>query len=286
MENVKNLVSKKHKENFFKWLKVLESYGYKNYWEVLNATDYKVPQNRERVFCISILGDQGYLFPNPSELKLRLKDLLENEVDEKFYLKKEIQNRFVYKNSPSIIAGNTNPSQKGMNGNVYKIDSFAPTLTTNKGEGIKIINATKKTGFLYATDGDGIDLNYPDSKTRRGRVQPQQAHTLTTTGEYGVLELAGTIENNWTDQMKRVYLKEGISPTLDTMQGRHRQPKILENFRIRKLTPLECWRLMDVSDEDFYKVKNAGISDSQLYKLAGNSIVCNVLVEIFRNLFK
>ena len=84
-----------------------------------------------------------------------------------------------------------------------------------------------------------------------------------------------------------VYDKDHLSPTLNTMQGGDRQPKIAERaheFRIRKLTPLECWRLMGFEDTDFWKVKNSGISNSQLYKMAGNSIVVNVLRAIFREL--
>jgi DNA (cytosine-5)-methyltransferase 1 len=87
-------------------------------------------------------------------------------------------------------------------------------------------------------------------------------------------------------QCGRVYDAKGISPTLNTMQGGDRQPKILENIRIRKLTPLECWRLMGFDDEDFYKAQKSGVSNSQLYKQAGNSIVVNVLEKIFKNLLK
>ena len=90
MENVKNLVSKKFKPGFEEWLTALEDIGYTNYWQVLNAKDYGIPQNRERVFCISILGDhEPYIFPEKQELTIRLKDVLENEVDEKYYLSEE-----------------------------------------------------------------------------------------------------------------------------------------------------------------------------------------------------
>ncbi|WOK52001.1 DNA (cytosine-5-)-methyltransferase [Streptococcus equi subsp. equi] len=87
MENVKNLVGKKHKPNFDKWLDWLESQGYTNDWQVLNAKDYGVPQNRECVFCVSILGEhKPYIFPEKQELTIRLKDILEDDVDEKYYL--------------------------------------------------------------------------------------------------------------------------------------------------------------------------------------------------------
>lgn len=89
MENVKNLVGKRHKDNFLKFLDYLENLGYKNCWAVLNARDYGVPQNRERVFCISELeSKRNFVFPEPVELKLKLNDVLDSDVDERYYLKK------------------------------------------------------------------------------------------------------------------------------------------------------------------------------------------------------
>lgn len=87
MENVKNLVGKNHKDNFLKFLDYLESLGYTNNWAILNARDYGIPQNRERVFCISELeSKRNFVFPEPTELKFKLEDILEKDVDEKFYL--------------------------------------------------------------------------------------------------------------------------------------------------------------------------------------------------------
>lgn len=88
LENVKNLVSKKFIGDFNRWLEFLESLGYKNYWQVLNAKDYGIPQNRERVFCVSIRDEHApYKFPEKQELKLRLRDMIDEVVDEKYYLK-------------------------------------------------------------------------------------------------------------------------------------------------------------------------------------------------------
>ena len=88
LENVKNLVGCNHKENFLKFLDYLESLGYKNSWTVLNARDYGVPQNRERVFCISELnGEKKFEFPKPIKLKFKLYDILEENVDERYYLR-------------------------------------------------------------------------------------------------------------------------------------------------------------------------------------------------------
>lgn len=95
MENVKALTSEKFRPLFLKWCDELTGYGYTNFSQVLNAKDYGIPQNRERIFVVSILGDAWFTFPQPRELKLRLKDLLEDKVDEKYYLDQEKVDRFI-----------------------------------------------------------------------------------------------------------------------------------------------------------------------------------------------
>lgn len=100
---------------------------------------------------------------------------------------------------------------------------------------------------MDAYNGDGVDCSFLSSETRRGRVQHQISQTI-----------------------------PAASPAIG----------VNDNMRIRKLTPLECWRLMGFDDEDFEKAKAAGISNSQLYKQAGNSIVVNVLEGILKNLIK
>ena len=127
---------------------------------------------------------------------------------------------------------------------------------------LKIVNATKK-GYLVANDGDGIDIAYPDSKTRRGRVQKSMSHTITT------------------DDSKAVLI--GASNTITSVQKDNYAVE-LPDYRIRKLTPLECWRLMGCSDEDFEKAQSVN-SNSQLYKQAGNAIVVDVLEAILKQLF-
>lgn len=98
------------------------------------------------------------------------------------------------------------------------------------------------------------------------------------------IKVVGLLDIKGLECVRRVYDPTGISPTLSTMQGGERQPKIMnENTRIRKLTPLECWRLMGFDDEDFYKARKVN-SDTQLYKQAGNSIVVNVLEAIFKEM--
>lgn len=259
MENVKALVSKKNLPNFEKWLALLESYGYTNYWQVLNAKDYGVPQNRERVFCVSVLDGRGYNFPEPVPLEKHLVDIMENNVDDKFYLKQETVDKLVFKHKgytnetrhDKILQVGMKKSEKRKNpsrNRVYDPSGVAPTLNTMQGGGLQpcvlIKNGTKK-GYLECEPGDGINTGFLESNTRRGRVQKQVSPTLTC---------------------------NDTTATLTT------------DIRIRKLTPLECWRLMGFSDEAFHKAEAVN-SNTQLYKQAGNSIVVDVLEAIFTNLF-
>ena len=287
MENVKNLVGEKHKHNFIRWLHVLEMMGYQNYWKVLNAKDYGVPQNRERVFVVSILGCQQYLFPNPIKLTKRLKDVLESEVDEKYYLSQRLIDGFLDKQA----RGDTFAA-RGIN--IREKDGYASTLTARMWKmGITdnyiqeplLIKENTSKGYTQAVVGDSINLEQPNSETRRGRVGHQVAQTLTTACNQGVVQLGNIVHTgNWDNPERgRIYSDEGVSHALSTMQGGGLEPKILKNYRIRKLTPRECWRLMGVKDEQFDKLHD--LSNTQLYKLAGNSIVVDVLMGIFKNLF-
>ena len=293
-ENVKNLLSKKHRHNFDSYLEIMENLGYKNYYQVLNAKDYGIPQNRERVFTISIRNDidKEFVFPKKQELKLRLKDMLENNVDEKYYL------------SDKMIKYISADNEKWTGNNGESLINKSIESTINTGEGsrrcdasnyisnkvgenynLKIKNATKK-GYQEATDGDGIDLAQPNSKTRRGRVQKDSIQTLTTQNNLGVCVLGDIGEkksNGGTQwyQQDRIY-DNNVGLSLSTCANPYYPDK---NLRIRKLTPKECWRLMGFDDEDFYKANQVN-SNSQLYKQAGNSIVVNVLEAILINLLK
>ena len=245
LENVKNLVGKKFKPQFDEWLQYLEGLGYTNYWKVLNAKDYGVPQNRERVFVVSILGDhEPYKFADSIPLDKCIADILEDKVDEKYYLSEEIQKRFKVTNQNKNIIGTTKPDFRTIG----------------------------QRDLVYSTDGVMGALVATDYK------QPKQIAEL---NQLGTLDIKGM------ECIKRVYGTDGISPALTTMQGGNRQPKILENqgYRIRKLTPRECFRLMGMRDDDIDKIQATGLSNTQQYKMAGNSIVIDVLEAIFRNLF-
>ena len=326
-ENVKGLLSDDGGKTFQEWVNMLggksvngvpvifpyeDSVPYHLYWKVLNAKHHGVPQNRERVFLIGIRDDQDNKFSWPIEehLTKRLKDILENNVDDKYFLSKKMLNYFDtracnfnngninFKDEESIASTitaesrsldisdniirleNVNPSGNGMNGNVYSDEGISPTLSTNKGEGIKIKSATK-SGFETATDGDSINFSVPNSETRRGRVGKGVAQTLDTACNQGVM-----IGDYRTDEGFR-WRKDGNSPCImasmrDTWKegfSRENPPIIHKDYKIRRLTPRECFRLMDFPDTFTWPV-----SDSQAYKQAGNSIVVNVLYKILKQL--
>lgn len=305
MENVKNLVGEKHKHNFIRWLRVLEMMGYQNFWQVLNAKDYGVPQNRERVFVVSILGGGQYLFPNPIKLEKRLKDVLESNVDEKYYLSDKIIDTFIRRNAINSEKGNGSKfeptdgekyakaittraggraddnyiqeplcvAQRGReNGQNLEINETGctNTLTSVQKDNYIIVPEATKQGYAKAHDGDSINLDQPNSETRRGRVGHQMANTLTCACNQAVVQQIGNIvETEQTSQC-------GHTTTSSSVLIKY------NNYRIRKLTPRECWRLMGVKDEQYDKLHD--ISNAQLYKLAGNSIVVDVLMGIFKNL--
>lgn len=184
-ENVKALTSKKFKEEFKTVLESLEEVGYVNYWQVLNAKDYGIPQNRERVFIISIRKDidKGFTFPEAIPLTLRLKDLLEDDVDEKYYLSEKgtngLLNAFVDGriHKPKLFTGDEDA--------ISTIDTRVGAQT-HRGQYIEIKEATKQ-GYTEAYPGDSINLEHPNSKTRRGRVGRQVAQTLTTSCNQAVV---------------------------------------------------------------------------------------------------
>jgi len=135
LENVKNLVSKKFKADFDRWLAFLESLGYSNYWQILNAKDYGIPQNRERVFCVSIRGEhKPFKFPEKRELKLRLRDMIDEVVDEKYYLKE------------STIRSIVNSSFNSRRDSIRKGDDIAYTILARDFKGPQCVRVGEVVG--------------------------------------------------------------------------------------------------------------------------------------------
>lgn len=261
MENVKNLVGKTHKHNFDLWLEWLESKGYTNYWKVLNSKDYGVPQNRERVFVVSIFGKhEPYEFPKAKPLDKTLKDVLLQDVEDRHYLSQEQVAKLTFKLKPSTdikqIGQLDRPNRVNASPyRVYSTDGIAPTLTTMTGGA--------RQPFISEAEDQIKDFVIGAS---RGRYEKDPNDpTKTITKQHFELNQNG-VSNTLTSVQKDNYVLE------------------MPDFKIRKLTPLECWRLMGCTDEDFYKAKAVN-SDTQLYKQAGNAIVVDVLAAIFDSLF-
>lgn len=226
-ENVKALVSKKFTAEFKTVLNSLEEAGYNNYWKVLNAKDYGIPQNRERVFVVSIRKDVdngSFHFPEPQPLTSCVRDFLETDVDEKYYLSEKMT-RYITMN-----------------------EKYRPC------------------------DINGVAYTCLTKPVRRGMGNYIE--------EPKCIEIANLNYGNY-ECANRVYSPHGVSATLGTSSGGNRKVKILQDMRVRSLTPREYFRLMGFTDTDFDKASEH-MSDAQLYKQAGNSIVVQVIEAIFK----
>lgn len=294
IENVKGLLSDANGSTFQNWIQLLgrsmnthinmfnheDSLLYNLHFKVLNSKDFGVPQNRERVFIVGIRNDlpNTFRFPIGERLTKRLKDILESDVDEKYYLSDTMVNGFI-----SRKENGTGFAKQFTIRNENDIASCITTSPTDQPQSnyLKVKEATKR-GYDIAELGDSINLSNPNSETRRGIVGKQIANTLDTACNQAVVEkviqLNPSKESGGAQPYKqnRLYDGEAISPVLDTECGR---PSYLVNSRIRRLTPLECFRLQGFPDS-FIKP----CSDSQTYKQAGNSITVNVMQAIIKNL--
>lgn len=306
MENVPQVHGSDNVEHFNKWQLALENMGYKNYFQDLIATDYGIPQTRNRCFMVSILGEYSYIFPKPIPLELKLKDMLENEVDEKYYLSDKMIKIFMHNEKKQKENGN------GFKFNVSDGNVIAKTITTRAGcrmdDNFVYNKALKET---LEQNKIKQDISFVDSYNKKIRDDGLSS-TITTRisdsnnsfllikkelcnkliKENKVKE-GDIIKHSYTNQIlngnkKCVEKTDGNMITLTTREDCYGVCVNDENqtqLRIRKLTPLECFRLMGVKDEDYYKIaKNQ--SNSSLYHLAGDSIVVNVLMAIFKELIK
>lgn len=253
-ENVKGLLSDDGGKTFSEWVNMLggksvnglpvlfpyeDSVPYHLYWQVLNAKKHGVPQNRERVFLVGIRDDKdnSFQFPKEEHLAKRLKDVLEENVDDKYFLSDEKIKTLVKFGSYYTCEDNKGNINTQCN-RFADIEKSALTVACGDPGNVLIKSATSK-GYEEATLGDSINFSVPSSETRRGRVG------------------------------------KGVAQTLDTACNQ----ATLDKDQIRRLTPRECFRLMDFPDSFTWPV-----SDSQAYKQAGNSIVVNVLYKILKNL--
>ena len=291
-ENVKNIVGKQFKDTFKMFTDELDEYGYNVYWKVLNAKDYGVPQNRERVYLIFIkkeLDNGKFVFPEGSDNGIRLRDVLEDDVDDRYYISNDKVEKFLEQlfsniekesekddNTP-IRLGNVYGEQFGTGyaGNVWDTNAISPALMTMQGGGRqphimcgidKSLNGTK---FID-------NANCLTAREDRGISNRKSEGTA-------VIEVLGNVNPSGKGMNGNVFSDNGLSPTLTTNKGEGN--KILSNLRIRKLTPKECFRLMGFNDSD-YEAASKVVSNSQMYKQTGNSIVVDVLYYILVELYK
>jgi DNA (cytosine-5)-methyltransferase 1 len=295
-ENVKGLLSDDGGKTFSEWVNLLggksvnalavlfpyeDSVPYHLYWKVLNAKDHGVPQNRERVFLIGIRDDSDntFRFPIEEHLTKRLKDVLEEYVNNKYFISdKKIE--YLLRTEGTTFEINSNILKQDLPNESRTIQSgyFKGNRDT---QFVKIKSNTLK-GYEEATEGDSINFSVPNSETRRGRVGKGVAQTLDTGCQQGVIQLNQSKESGGQQpyQQNRIFDTNGISPAILANLRGDRNHNI-NDYRIRRLTPRECFRLMDFPDTFTWPV-----SDSQAYKQAGNSIVVNVLYKILKNLLK
>lgn len=279
MENVSEVVGTKNRNDFFKWCNELENMGYANFWQILNAKDYGIPQNRRRCFMVSILGKQNtFAFPKKLKLKHKLLDFLDKNVDEKYFLSddklKQVQ------------------SWKGYESPLKDIDSnrVCSTLTTHCGKdsnGMQLVLVPENTkkGYAKAEVGDGIYINRPEQK--RGVVQKRIIQTLKTScNDIGVVvkDEPSPIDFRY-DEGIRNRVDKNLCPTITTKNlGISGCPLIkYNNLRIRKLTPCECYKLMGFTPIDYERCDEIQ-SNASIYHQAGDSIVVTVLIAIFGKL--
>lgn len=394
MENVKALVSLKFLPYFLKWQNELASYGYSNFARVLNAKDFGVPQNRERIFMVSILDRQAtYHFPEPFPLDRRIKDILEENVDERYFLSEKLtktvlsdgkngfsggtgvrtenddtvptinatcykiqrSNCFIKYLSDKTICLNSkvDGKQPSLEHRVYDCEGVATAITTGFMPSI-LVPKRNEYGKSVRKEYESGQLD--DSRHKMTDLEPRTdgvSNTITTVQKDNLLCIPVAVIGS---AQKNAYVGsvDGPSPCINAACGMgggqtpmivmaaerlremaaasrseevgitidedgnlrpHRMDRAKSgiseyqtekdtslastviaarpnnvygastDFRIRKLTPREVLRLMDVDDEDIDKMFGAGLSNTQLYKMAGNSIVVNVLYHIFRKMF-
>lgn len=309
-ENVKNILSKKHRHNFEAYCEAMKEMGYKNYVQVLNAKDFGVPQNRERVFTVSLLNGE-FEFPEPQPLTVKLKDILEDEVNERYYLSEKAIAGFMRHNENHERKGTGfkwKPRDKdGVASCLRANGSLAPTDNTVCEQVGQIYGNGKElnpqAGRVYSENGISPTLDTCSGGNRMPKII-QRARGNNRGGEK---ELAPTISSSkWQDnnvlkepviaasrgrELKSSsenhtaqQLEVNMSGSSNTVTSVQKDNLVIEpDTRIRRLTPRECWRLMGFPDEAFERAAEVN-SNTQLYKQAGNSIVVSVLKEIIKKL--
>jgi len=250
LENVKGLLNHDGGKTFQRILEILSDIGYQTQWQLLNSKFFGVPQNRERVYIVGCYGTEcaGKIFPIAGCDTENISEIRKHPINPK----NAHQGGRIYTPDGigSCLVANAGSGKTGLycinkpRFDKYKQSDIVETLKVGGDTPLmKIRNGTKK-GYDEAGPGDGINLAFPNSKTRRGRVG------------------------------------KGCSQTLDT----NCNMGTIDDYRIRRLTPLECFRLQGFPDGMVQQARELGISDAQLYKMAGNAVTVNVAEAVARKL--
>lgn len=318
LENVKGLTNKNHKSTFDKILSELNRIGYKVHWKILNTKDYGIPQNRERVWFVCFREQEDYdkfQFPEKEELKIFIKDILEEQVDKKYYLSEKLQERFKnYLEEKERKKINKNTKTRDINKAIeyalnkskeekcpIQLDLYhllygeIRPLSTYVPQNSKIHRCLQagepKEILIYDVYNNSIPKNQEISTTLRTNFNNRNVQIITG------LQKHQSIKDNGISNSLPSAMGEGgghipiIMGTVTTAVGRsgHSKEELgyiennMKNGQIRKLTPKECFRLQGFINDE---VNLDGISDTQKYKLAGNGQSVNVVEKIFRQMFK
>ena len=292
-ENVRGLMSDNKGQTFQTWVDMLggksvngqpvifpneDSVPYHLYYKIMNAKKYGVPQNRERVFLIGIRNDEdnNFHFPVEEPLTKKLADILEKDVDPKYDLSEKMLELLSFNDKVKGVIGDINKG--GERGEVFSENSdhmSCLTATDYKQPKQVLIKTATKKGYETAQEGDAINFTQANSKTRRGRVGKEVSQTIETKINQGTI--VHNIHGGFGETNPRIF--EDYSPTIRTAAGGGHIPSTMDNFRIRKLTPRECFRLMDFPDSFTWDVSN-----TQAYKMAGNSVVVKMYELLIKKL--
>lgn len=300
MENVAALVSQKFIRLFNAWQLELESYGYRNFAKVLNAKDYCVPQNRERIFMVSILDEQArYEFPDPMPLTIRLKDVLEKEVEERYYLKYDALEG--YKPHEKVGDGAVNVmgelqadnrwAGKTIRQQNFVIGTDKCSMCITAKHLMHEFKIAEPQVLGWVRDEKGNVVKRPPVEVANCVTSGKRDNTQNYVAEPMIGAFRGRNPENPSERgrsngMYKQRLEINENGTRNTLTGVQKDNMVIEyGYRIRKLTERECFRLMDMPEEYIDRIQAAGISRSQQYKMAGNSIVVACMYHILRKLF-
>lgn len=297
MENVPGVCGSKNLKPWNDWLQSLHKMGYTNYFSVLNAKDYGIPQNRERCFMVSLLGEKSYEFPRKVGLRYRLKDFLDDEIDSKYNLSEKVTSKFMRVYEPKGYSSIDNYNKK-----IKENPETSNTLTAryqvpNHGErigySINVVEGKKivigkvndsQSGTVLSAEGICQTLMARDYKDpAKIVIEDENAIVVPENTKQGY-QLAHEGDGIYTNRVeqKRGTVQRG---SIQTIKANNSDIAVVDNgLRIRRLTPFECGKLMGFDRSDFERMYDSGLSESALYHSAGDSIVTTVLMGLFGSL--